>query len=194
MRVLLESVTDFLSVRESPELWETLGVASVVEAMADVVAVKSKCRFLARLRVVLRISEFSKGIDTVETIGWCKRTDLSNEVKVLRSTSILEGLVRGVEILYVSGSGVSCVSCCLSPPTSRAVPLHILNTIGGLFSSRLVGWASVLLSKLSTTFLTDTFATACFCTSCCCWCSCCCCCEGCFRMRARPYCESGTCL
>lgn len=67
--MLLESVTDFLSVKERPEPCE-LGVIGVVDGVtAEFVAVRSKCRFLARLRVVLLMSEFSKGIDTVETVG-----------------------------------------------------------------------------------------------------------------------------
>lgn len=69
MSVLLESVTDFLSVRERPEPCE-LGVIGVVDGVTtEVAAVKSRCRFFARLRVVLLMSEFSKGIDTVETVG-----------------------------------------------------------------------------------------------------------------------------
>ena len=65
----MESVTDFLRVRERPEPCE-LGVIGVVDGVTAVlVAVRSKCRFFARLRVVLLMSEFSKGIDTVETIG-----------------------------------------------------------------------------------------------------------------------------
>ena len=64
--MLLESVTDFLRVKERPELCE-LVVTGAVDTIEDVV--KSNCRFFVRLRVVLRISEFSKGIDTVEITG-----------------------------------------------------------------------------------------------------------------------------
>ena len=65
----MESVTDFLSVKERPEPWELEVIGVVDGATTEVIAVESKCKFLARLRVVRRISELSNGIDTVETTG-----------------------------------------------------------------------------------------------------------------------------